>query len=141
MRKIIFLPSDIYVTHDPPPGAALRFTKFQGPDGKPLYEYYSRGRLEDALDIGDEVWVVVEPRNLEQDFQGWWLSIVPKDHLVLINDLTSIDGYDTLDAMRSFARKVAPDIDGTALQSANTWMRILGLLIEKGFERGLSQSA
>lgn len=135
MSKIIFLPSDIYVTHDPPAGAALRFAKYQRSDGKPLYEYYSRGTLEDALDNGDEVWVLLEPRNLAQDFHEWWQALVPKDHLIQVNDLTSTDGYDTLDVLRQFAVKNAPGVSEDALMAATTWMRVLDILCGHGFVR------
>lgn len=135
MSKLIFLPSDIYVTHDPPAGAELRYTKYPGPDGKPLVCYFSRGNLEDALDRGDEVWVLLEQRMLEQDYNQWWLPLVPKDRLIVVSDLTSIDGYDTLEVLRQFAVKNVSGISEDALMAATTWMRILGILCSHGFSR------
>lgn len=138
MKQIVFLPSDFYTTHDPPPGAELRFIKYSKPDGSPGYEYFSRGKLEDAMDNGDEVWVIVEAYHLAQDYNQWWLSIVPRESLIVVPDLAHVDCYGTLDALRSFALRLAPGISEDDLQRANTWMRILDLMVEKGFVRACS---
>jgi hypothetical protein len=135
MNKIIFLPSDIYATHNPPPNAALRFAKFAKPGGGHYFEYYSSGLLEDALDSGHAVWVLAEERHLELDFHEWWQALLTQENYLKVPDLTSVDNYGTLEILRSFALDNAPSINHSALHEANTWMRILDLLSAAGFSR------
>lgn len=135
MNKMIFLPSDIYVTYNPPQNAVLRFAKFEKPGGGHYFEYYSRGLLEDALDAGHAVWVLVEERHLELDFHEWWQALLVAENYLKVPDLTSVDNYGTLEILRRFALDNAPGINHAALHEANSWMRILDLLCAAGFTR------
>jgi len=133
-RTVVLLPSNIYTTRSPYPGAEPKCQLYRDKDGNYQYKYYSTGLLEKALEQGHEIWVLDASTTPDRAYNQWWKALLPPVRVLPFHGFENISAPQLLCTMMDLYDRLGVPWDETI----KTWplalekLRLYGILRSDG---------